>query len=172
MLRIYNDVVPISSVLFSNKVLSDGIVNLYYHDLFSTRKQREDNNTNLLWMSSTSYSDVFAIMDNNDDLFLVNSFTSSTIGFEVNLSKYVPDQYVIYMCKERSISENEVSLNLNTHGDGLLYYVTRMDICGLLPEEYTHAKFDNIIINKATDSNNTDNIILDTDRVLLRLYKE
>jgi hypothetical protein len=40
------------------------------------------------------------------------------------------------------------------------------------PEEYTHAKFNNIIINKATDSNNTDNIILDTDRVLLRLYKE
>jgi hypothetical protein len=172
MLRIFNDVVPISSILFSNEVLSDGTVDLYHGNLFSSRKRREDNNPNLFWMSSTSYSDVFAIMDNNDDLFLVNSFTSSTRGFEVNLSKYVPDQYVIYMCKERSISENEVSMNLNTHGDGLLYYVTRMDICGLLPEEYTHAKFNNTIINKSTDSNNTDNIILDIDRVLLKLYKE
>ena len=171
MLRIQNNVIPISSILFSNKVLSDGDNEIYYGNLFATRKQRSKNMTSLNWLSYTSFTDIFAIMDNNDDLFIVHSFTKND-KYNVVLSKYLPDQYVLYMCKERSATDQELSIGIDTHENNLVYYITKYDICMLLPDGYTHAKFNSIIVNKDTDSNDTTHIVLGNDRMLLKFYKD
>lgn len=114
--------------------------------------------------------------DGNDSSVQLPEYASKATVEEHNnriraLEDYVLDQYVIYMCKERPIREDEIVLGIGTHGKNLVYYVTKQDICMLLPKGYNHAVFNGIIINKSTDSNDDVDIVLEEDRILLKLYK-